>query len=209
MGTREKIVAAAAQVMRDKGLARTTTKEIARAAGYSEGTLYKHFASKEDLFLAVLAERLPSLLDILAHLPGRVGQGTVRANLEEVATVALAFFAETVPIVASVLAEPTLLASHAAALRKQGGSGPNTPNLALAAYLHAEQALGRVRGDIDPDAAAAMLFGACFQRVFIHLFYQAEAEPAAEQRFAADVVHGLVAGLEPDRDASPPGVFSG
>ena len=29
--------------------------EIARAAGYSEGTLYKHFESKEDLFLAVLA----------------------------------------------------------------------------------------------------------------------------------------------------------
>lgn len=208
MGTREKIIAAAARVMRDKGLARATTKEIARAAGYSEGTLYKHFASKEDLFLAVLAEALPSLLDTLRHLPDRVGQDSVQANLTEVATVALAFFGETVPIAASVLAEPTLLANHAAAVRRQGG-GPDTPNAALAAYLRAEQGRGRVRGDIDPDAAAAMLFGACFQRVFFHLFFQAGAERAAEQRFAAEIAHVLMAGLEPDREDSPREAFSG
>jgi AcrR family transcriptional regulator len=62
LGTREKIVEAAERVMRERGLARTTTKEIARAAGYSEGTLYKHFESKEDLFLAVLAERFPAFV---------------------------------------------------------------------------------------------------------------------------------------------------
>lgn len=208
MGTREKIVEAAAQVMRDKGLARTTTKEIARAAGYSEGTLYKHFESKEALFLAVLAERLPSLLETLAHLPGRVGQCTVEANLDEVATVALTFFAETVPIAASVLAEPSLLANHAAAVRKQGG-GPNAPNAALAAYLRAEQELGRVRAGIDPDAAAAMLFGACFQRVFFHLFFQAEPDRSTDQRFAADVTRVLMAGLEPDREKPSHGARSG
>ena len=38
--------------MRGKGLVRATTKEIARAAGLSEGTLYNHFANKEELFPA-------------------------------------------------------------------------------------------------------------------------------------------------------------
>src|SRR5688572_8727604 len=46
VGTRERILAAARAVMLKKGLVRATTKEIARAADVSEGTLYNHFASK-------------------------------------------------------------------------------------------------------------------------------------------------------------------
>src|SRR5215210_7138434 len=49
-GTRERILAAAREVMLSKGLVRATTKEIARAADLSEGTLYNHFANKEELF---------------------------------------------------------------------------------------------------------------------------------------------------------------
>ncbi|HEX4258089.1 MAG TPA: helix-turn-helix domain-containing protein, partial [Streptosporangiaceae bacterium] len=44
--TRDRILDAATHVMRTRGFARTTTKEIARAAGYSEATLYKHFQDK-------------------------------------------------------------------------------------------------------------------------------------------------------------------
>jgi AcrR family transcriptional regulator len=83
--------------MHESGLARSTTKEIARAAGYSEGTLYKHFESKEDPFPSVLAERLPSFLALVEELPERVGRGTVRETLEEVASKALAFYGEIVP----------------------------------------------------------------------------------------------------------------
>src|ERR1700760_4013925 len=66
--TRDRILDAAAHVMRTRGFARTTPKEIARAAGYSEATLYKHFTDKTDLFLAVLKERLPSLGSTLGAL---------------------------------------------------------------------------------------------------------------------------------------------
>ena len=37
--------------MRTIGLARATTKEIARAADCSEAALYKHFTGKEELFV--------------------------------------------------------------------------------------------------------------------------------------------------------------
>jgi hypothetical protein len=37
-------------------------------------------------------------------------------------------------------------------------------NEALAAYLDAEKRLGRMREDADPEAAAAMVLGACYQR---------------------------------------------
>src|ERR1700679_3578661 len=71
--TRDRILDAAAHVMRTRGFARTTTKEIARAAGFSEATLYKHFQDKTDLFLAVLKERLPSLGPLLRALSADAG----------------------------------------------------------------------------------------------------------------------------------------
>ena len=74
--TRDRILDAAAHVMRTRGFARTTTKEIARAAGYSEATLYKHFQDKTDLFLAVLKERLPSLGSTLSALSAAIDADT-------------------------------------------------------------------------------------------------------------------------------------
>jgi AcrR family transcriptional regulator len=195
--TREKIVEAAERVMRERGLARSTTKEIARAAGYSEGTLYKHFESKEDLFLAVLAERLPSFLALVEELPARVGRGTVRETLEEVASTALAFYGEIVPIAASIFSEPGLLARHREGVRKRG-AGPRMINEALAAYLEAEERLGRVRKDVDPEAVAAMVLGACYQRAFFRS-YLGEDVPAEgqEESFVESIVQTLMPSLSP------------
>ncbi|MCQ0018817.1 TetR/AcrR family transcriptional regulator [Actinomadura madurae] len=53
---RERILAAAVTVIRARGIVAATTKEIARSAGVSEGSLYNHFANKTALFAAALAE---------------------------------------------------------------------------------------------------------------------------------------------------------
>ena len=196
LGTREKIVRAAERVMRERGFAKATTKEIAREAGYSEGALYKHFEGKEELFLAVLAERLPSLVALSKELPERAGRGTVQGTLEEVAGTALAFYEESVPISASVFSEPELLARYAEELGRRG-AGPQRANEAVAAYLRAEQGLGRVRGDADPEAAAAMLLGACFQRTFVRHFLTEDVGPAGEEYFAEGVVQTLMGCLSP------------
>src|SRR3954470_7993901 len=47
------IVQAALPLFARKGFARTTTKELARAAGVSEPLLYKHFPSKEALYVEI------------------------------------------------------------------------------------------------------------------------------------------------------------
>jgi AcrR family transcriptional regulator len=196
LGTREKIVEAAERVMRERGLARSTTKEIARAAGYSEGTLYKHFESKEELFLSVLAERLPSFLALTGELPARVGRGTVRETLEEVASKALAYYGEIVPIAASIFSEPQLLARHREGVHKRG-AGPRMVNEALAAYLDAEKRLGRVREDADPEAAAAMLLGACYQRAFFRSFLGEDMPAEREEGFVGGIVQTLMRSLSP------------
>jgi AcrR family transcriptional regulator len=192
--TRERILDAAAQVMETLGLARATTKQIARAAGYSEATLYKHFSDKTELLLAVLGERLPALVDLLRRLPDEAGQGVVAERLEEVARQAVRFYERAFPILASLFADPALLARYREGLAAVG-AGPHRANEALAAYLRAERELGRVDASVDPEAGAAMLLGACFQRAFFGAF-GGEPIPAAER---ARLAARLVGSLLPDR----------
>lgn len=47
--TRQRIESAAVQLFVDKGVAETTIKDLARVAGLSEGALYRHFVSKDQL----------------------------------------------------------------------------------------------------------------------------------------------------------------
>jgi AcrR family transcriptional regulator len=188
---------AAAHVMRTRGLARATTKEIAKAAGYSEAALYKHFRDKTDLFLAVLNERTPNTLgSVLADLNRRAGQGSVRETLEDVARAALSFYALGFPMAASLYAEPDLLTAHRAALRERG-AGPQHVNNALAGYLAAEQALGRIQPGVDPQAAAALLLGACFQHAFLSGFTDKQADRVSTDHVAAKLADTLIGGLVP------------
>jgi AcrR family transcriptional regulator len=187
--TRDRIVSAAAGVIRDRGLARATTKEIALAAGLSEAALYKHFRDKTDIFLAVLGERGPTtLVTVLGDLPGRVGAEPVEAVLREVTLAAVDFY------------EPTLFAAHREKLRERN-SGPQVPVEVLTGYLVAEQRLGRLHPDADPAAAAGMLLGAAFQRAFLGNF-TGTGDPAA---FATALVGTLLTGLTPPGYEDPAG----
>ncbi|HYG57571.1 MAG TPA: helix-turn-helix domain-containing protein, partial [Symbiobacteriaceae bacterium] len=50
--TQERIVSAARRLFGEYGFHGTTTAEIARAAGIAEGTIYRHFKDKKELFIA-------------------------------------------------------------------------------------------------------------------------------------------------------------
>ncbi|MFJ3087812.1 MULTISPECIES: TetR/AcrR family transcriptional regulator [unclassified Streptomyces] len=191
---RVRLVDAAHQLMLTKGLARTTTKEIAKAAGCSEAALYKHFLSKEELFVVVLKERLPKIdLRQLTDDPG-AGERSVEENLAVIARQAALFYEQSFPIAASLYAEPTLKERHDAAMRELG-TGPHLPIRGVATYLRAEQTAGRVRADADTYAAASLLLGACAQRAFA---YDATADgepPQPLDDFAASLARTLLRGL--------------
>ena len=51
---RHQILAIAVSLFSQKGFRGTTTKEIALAAGVSEAMVFRHFATKEDLYAAIL-----------------------------------------------------------------------------------------------------------------------------------------------------------
>jgi AcrR family transcriptional regulator len=60
---RERIMRAARAVFGQRGYHTATIEEIAEEAGLSNGAIYYNFASKEDLFLALLDERLDERLE--------------------------------------------------------------------------------------------------------------------------------------------------
>ena len=49
--TSQRIIDAAMMLVRDKGYVATTTKEIAKAAGVNECTLFRKFKNKKDIIL--------------------------------------------------------------------------------------------------------------------------------------------------------------
>jgi AcrR family transcriptional regulator len=198
--TRTRIIDAAAHVMGTRGLAAATTKEIAREAGFSEAALYKHFRDKEDLFLCVLGTRLPPLIALLEELPERAGRSTVAANLEEVARSAVAFYDRSVPMAASLFADPELLARHRERVL-ESGAGPQRPYESVSAYLRAEQRLGRVARTAKPAIAAGLLLGACFQRAFQRSYLGEQRDPDADDGFVKDTVRTLLRSMLPAHTA--------
>ncbi len=56
--TRTSLLDAAAEVFSRRGFHAASVDEVAETAGFSKGAVYSNFASKEDLFLALLDRRL-------------------------------------------------------------------------------------------------------------------------------------------------------
>ncbi|MEH7384916.1 TetR/AcrR family transcriptional regulator [Bacillus sp. JJ1521] len=63
----QKIIETAIQMFAEKGYANTSTNEIAKAAGVAEGTIFRHYGTKDNLLLSVilpfLKEALPGMAE--------------------------------------------------------------------------------------------------------------------------------------------------
>ncbi|MDX6618590.1 MAG: hypothetical protein QOK36_976 [Gaiellales bacterium] len=148
------IIDAARTLFARNGFRGTGTSEIAAAAGCSEPVIYKHFASKQALFAAVLedgkrhmherfnasAEGEGDLFDAyLRFVRGLSGDPRV-AELSRLRYLAL-----------TLTAEPEIQASLAAMVAQwQAG---------VRAAVEAAKANGRIREDADIESVAMLFFG--------------------------------------------------
>ena len=85
--TRDRLIAAARDAFAAHGLRGATTKAIAETAGVSEVTLFRHFATKKELFVAVL-EGYSSLSIFNDELEARL-TWDLEADLTMIATMVL------------------------------------------------------------------------------------------------------------------------
>src|ERR1700686_4839648 len=67
-GTKGRIEAAALQLFVDKGVSATSIRDIAAAVGFSDGALYRHYASKDELVWSLFRDSFASYAGTLADL---------------------------------------------------------------------------------------------------------------------------------------------
>jgi AcrR family transcriptional regulator len=194
---RDRILAGTAAVIKERGMAAATTKQIAQAAGVSEGSIYNHFANKSELIAATMGEVTGGIRSAMTRLFGRVGKGTLEENLTEYAVACVAFFQELLPIVGHVLGSRDMLRSA-----REDGTGVHNAvqgAAALTRYLEEERRAGRIGPDANPPQIAFALLGACQQYAFLTLVATPEsvaattgvpADPAEYARGAVCTVLG-------------------
>ena len=168
--TREQLLAAATTVFGERGFARATTKEIAKLAGVAEGTIYRHFADKQELLCAAFGAKQAMTAEEFIRLPELAGKETVRENLRRFISLIEDVERTVAPLQASLWSD--------GALRAALGTAAD-PLLPLTVYLEAERALGRVRADVDCGRAAFALFAIPFASVVMSRMVQGQGPAGA------------------------------
>ncbi|HXV57152.1 MAG TPA: TetR/AcrR family transcriptional regulator [Gaiellaceae bacterium] len=190
---RRRIVEAAAALIRERGLAGATTREIARAAGCSEGSIYVHFEDKIDLVIAVIVEHEPTYAALL-ELPGKAGLATVEGNLAPWAEELLKLLADNQPLFFALVGDRAVFERFKARMRERD-AGLVAVIRAVTDYVRAEQELGRVDAAARPEVVATLLVGGCRDRVLTRALVGADA--ASPSEFAGELVRVVVNGLAP------------
>lgn len=189
----ETILEAARDVFLERGFL-ATTAEVADRAKVSEGTVFKRFKSKEDLFRAAMADKIaaPAWIDKIA---GRVGTGDVHEHLIAMGLEMIAFFRTIMPLMMMSWSNPS--SNGLPNLMNSPNPPPIRALKQLSAYFAAEMKLGRIHKR-DPEIAARMFLGSINHYVFIEVLHRANDElPLPEETYIRGLVSIFWGGVAP------------
>ena len=200
---RRRIIEAADALIREHGLSGATTREIARAAGCAEGSIYVHFEDKIDLVIAVIVEREPYFAELL-ELPGKAGESTVEGNLVPWVEELLSLIHDNQPIFFALMSDRNVFDRFKARLRERQ-TGLVAVFKAASDYVRAERELGRVDGRVQPEVVATILIGAARDHTFTRALAGIATASADgfSQELVRTVVHGLAPATQEIQEASP------
>jgi AcrR family transcriptional regulator len=156
---RELLIDATEGLISRGSISAITTRDIARAAGVSDGVLYNYFADKQELILAALVRRYQRLARRFFDSRPQAGTGTVEDNLVGFASRLLDLLVEALPIVAGLMTEPVLFHRMLDQIHRDDELSPQAMQAGLGAYLVEEQRLGRL-GEVNVTPVGTLLMGA-------------------------------------------------
>src|SRR6185312_244542 len=160
-GGREAILSAALQLLRERGIARVTSREVAALAGVSEASVFYHYKDRAVLLQAVFEQGLEPLRALAER--GRLSGGDLHDVLTPFAHTLDQFLEQALPVMAAAQSDTALRDAIAAYMTEQD-LGPHRGVATVGEYLAEEQAAGRVRAGVDPYAVAMLFVGACYTR---------------------------------------------
>jgi AcrR family transcriptional regulator len=154
---RQNIINATERLLHTHGLARLTTREIAREAKVAEGLIYHHFKDKAELIFEVVETRVRETRNLMQNLPLEIGKRTLLENLENILFAVYHAHYEITPIICSIFADQHLHI-RIQEIIKEREIGPQYAIEGLAVYLAAEQRLGRISAATDTQVLAKCLW---------------------------------------------------
>jgi AcrR family transcriptional regulator len=156
----QSIIHAFVELMKKEPIENITTDAIARAAGASKGTLYKHWANKEVLLLEVVGEFLAS--QPVAH-SGNFREDTVSVLKNMFVRDARGPFGRIWPNIFSYsIMHPKFCRAVSEVLVERAPSG------SLISILRAASREGQLRSDIDLNFALDLLAGPLMHHRMLH-----------------------------------------
>ncbi|MBK7585237.1 MAG: TetR/AcrR family transcriptional regulator [Myxococcales bacterium] len=187
------ILDAAREVFLSRGF-RATTAEVAARAGISEGSIFKRFRSKAELFQAAMGS-LDELPPFAGELGARVGVGDIREHLVEIGAALAAHLRRVVPLHLMAWSNPEPEGGLTpACLQNQA---PIRMLKALSGYFEGEMRAGRLARH-DPEIVARAFVGAVHNFVVFDLLFQAQDSlPMPEETFLRGVTELLFRGVDP------------
>jgi AcrR family transcriptional regulator len=193
----DQILEAAREIFLKKGFS-ATTAEIAERAGISEGTIYRRFSEKFELFRAAMELPYPHWLD---RLEQQVGEGELFEVLTTVTLDMIDFFEEIVPKIHMIMSSGEFEATQEM-FHKDENAPPVVSLRRLTDFFERERQIGRI-GPCDPEVVARMLLGTCFH--FAHAQHQGlnDIYPMPRQTYARSVVRNLLFGLTDRTEPTP------
>jgi AcrR family transcriptional regulator len=161
-GGREEILRATHDLLRERGMAKLTTREVAERAGVSEGSVFYHFEDRFGLLKAVFERSLGPL-----HLEKTDTSGSdMRTTVTEMSESIEAFLGESLDVLMAAQSDSGLRDSlHAFML--ESDYGPHRGIAGIGAYVAAKQKVGEIRADIDPKVVASMIVNDALQRAAV------------------------------------------
>jgi AcrR family transcriptional regulator len=141
----QKILDAAREVFLEKGIS-ATTEEVAQRAGISQGSIFKHFKSKQVLFLAAM-KAARDREDWVKFLKERSQEVGLRQALTELGVTILAFLSQILPLVLQSWSNRGEFGLPEG--MDSGRSGPAQAMGEIVEFLEGEMRAGRLRSQ-DP-----------------------------------------------------------
>ncbi|WP_320169588.1 TetR/AcrR family transcriptional regulator [Maridesulfovibrio sp.] len=146
--TKEELMSAANELFGRKGFTETTVAEITRHAGYAKGSFYRHWVSKDKLFLEIIEDKLIQYRNARDERLSRAG------SLEEVMHIIWDFLENMVQDRnwAKVFLEFTIYASRIPELREDLGLS----QYRLSETVFAELVKDFIETDYPPEKLGAL-----------------------------------------------------
>jgi AcrR family transcriptional regulator len=161
--TREALLSRSLELLAQRGFAGTSIDEIARASGLTKGAMYWHFASKEELFQAIL-DRIRDRWQEVVHRPVTARRSPTE-RLEQLFDSYAELFRESPEI--CLFLQQVLLDRHTKGFSAQVAKVFSRTARFIAGIIDDGKAAGAIRRQIDSVTTAhlilAMLAGASQQ----------------------------------------------